>query len=209
MYYTLNAARLPDGSTHPYLRPLNIVRNRNEIIRRGNARNAQQQPLSLEQIQKYGSPHDAFHDDPNIKSHQYSAQVTNTIYAARTAALHELADGIIAGKDHLETSILVDVSGSMTWNPHGGVMGPDGMIRYHDQPSNIVLTRNLIHRCLQHMVPRAQREHPQQKGIDLFSFSTYGQFHGQISAQHFDAEWNSKINMGGGTQIMQGLQFAI
>lgn len=157
LYYTLNAARLPDGSQHPTIRPLNINRNRNEIIRRGNARNAQQKPLSLEVIHQYGSAHDAFHDDGQIKSHDYSAQVANKVYEARTAALHELADGIMHGRDHLETMILVDVSGSMLWNPHDGVWGPDGIRRFHDQPANIVLVKNLVHRSLQHMVPSTLR----------------------------------------------------
>jgi hypothetical protein len=61
--------------------------------------------------------------DRQIKSHQYSAQVPNIVYDARRAALHELAEGIIHGTDHLETMLLIDISGSMTWNPHGGMMG--------------------------------------------------------------------------------------
>lgn len=206
LYYTLNAARLPDGSKAPHLRPLNIMRNRNEIIRRGNARNALQTPLPLDVVEKYGSPHDAFHDDKQIHSHEYSAQVRNTVYEARTEALHELADGIIAGKDHLETMILVDVSASMTWNPHRGVVGPDGIRRVHDQPSNITLVRNLVHRCLQHMIPRAQREHPDQRGIDLFTFSTAGRYVGQITASSFDVFWDRNVSLGGGTCIMQGWQ---
>ena len=206
LYYTLNHARLANGQTHPTLYPLNINRDRNTIIRRGNARNALQSPLPLEVIRNYGSKHDAFQEDPQIKSHEYSYQVTNTVYEERTAALHELAEGIQSGRDHLETMILVDVSGSMTWNPHQGVVGPDGIRRYHDQPSNIALVRNLVHRCLHHMIPRAQREHPRQSGIDLFSFSSYGRFHGQISANQFDRDWSSEIKMGGGTRIMTGWQ---
>jgi hypothetical protein len=61
--------------------------------------------------------------DRQIKSHEYSAQVPNIVYEARRTALHELAEGIIHGTDHLETMLLIDVSGSMTWNPHGGMMG--------------------------------------------------------------------------------------
>lgn len=206
LYYTLNSARLPDGSKPRYLKPLNMLRNRNEIIRRGNARNALQKPLSLEMVQRYGSPHDAFHSDKQIKTHDYSPQVQNNIYEARIAALHELADGINSGRDHLETMILVDVSGSMSWNPHGGITGPDGIRRFHDQPPNIVLVKSLVHRCLFHMIPRTQREHPSQKGIDLFTFSSFGKYLGEITTTNFERDWRSKINLGGGTRIMQGWQ---
>lgn len=206
LYYTLNHARLADGSIHPKLYPLNIRRDRNEIIRRGNARNALQKPLDLQMIRRYGSKHDAFQDDPQIKSHHYSEQVKNTVYEARTAALHELADGLQAGMDHLEVMLLLDVSGSMTWDPHRGVNGPDGITRYHDQPPNIALVKNLVHRCLHHMIPRTQREHPYQKGIDLFSFSSHGHYHGQITANNFDQDWNRMITMGGSTRIMTGWQ---
>ncbi|MCJ1477643.1 hypothetical protein MMC13_006316 [Lambiella insularis] len=206
LYYLLNNGVMPDGSRHASIRPLNINRDRYTIIRRGNQRNARQVHLDPQKLSVYRSSGDVFQTDRQIKSHEYSDQVPNTVYEARTKALHELADGILHGTDHLETMLLIDVSGSMTWNPHGGVMGPDGMIRYHDQPSNILLVQHLVRRVLNHMVPRAQREHPTQRGIDTVTFSSYGTYIGQLSTTHFAQDWNSKVRLGGGTQVMQGWQ---
>ena len=206
LYYFLNSGTMPDGSRHPTLRPLNIVRDRNTIIRRGNARNARQVHLDAEKVAAYKSTGDVFQSDKQIKSHSYSDQVPNTIYAARTQALHELADGILHGTDHLETMLLIDVSGSMTWNPHSGILGPDGITRYHDQPSNIALVQHLVHRCLHHMIPRAQKAHPSQTGIDTVTFSSYGVSIGPLTTTTFAHDWNSKVHLGGGTQVMQGWQ---
>lgn len=102
---------------------------------------------------------------------------------------------------------MLDVSTSMTWNPHGGICGPDGITRY-DKPSNIQLVHNLVHRVLHHMVPRAQKENPDQLGIDTVTFSTYGKYVGRISAANFRRDWDWKVRpeIGGGTQIMQGWQ---
>ena len=127
LYYLLNNGVMPDGSMHPVMRPLNINRDMYTIIRRGNERNARQVHLDAQKLAAYQSPGDVFQSDKQIKSHRYSDQVPNVVYAARTAALHELADGILHGTDHLETMLLIDVSGSMTWNPHQGMRGPDGL----------------------------------------------------------------------------------
>jgi hypothetical protein len=178
------------------------------IIRRGNERNARQVMIDPNIIAQYHSPGDVFRSDRQIKSHEYSAQVPNITYDARRMALDELAEGIMHGTDHLETMLLIDISGSMTWNPHGGMMGPDGVRRYHDQPPNILLVEHLVHRVLHHMIPRAQREHPAQKGIDTVTFSTYGAYIGQLTTAHWRQDWATKVGsrLGGGTQVMQGWQ---
>jgi hypothetical protein len=123
LYYLLNNGVLPDGQKHAPMRPLNIVRDRNTIIRRGNERNARQVHIDAQKLAAYQSRGDVFHSDKQIQSHNYSAQVPNTITPSRQRALHELADGIQHGTDHLETMLLIDVSGSMTWNPHDGLVG--------------------------------------------------------------------------------------
>ncbi|KAI8618138.1 hypothetical protein BC830DRAFT_1061736 [Chytriomyces sp. MP71] len=104
--------------------------------------------------------------------------------------------------------ILMDVSGSMLWDPRNGVIGPDGIRRFHNQPANLELVRHLMHRCLNHMVPRAQREHAKQYGIPTVTFSSRATFVGQMSASQFDHDWHNKIrpNLGGGTQVMMGWQ---
>ncbi|OZJ03676.1 hypothetical protein BZG36_03533 [Bifiguratus adelaidae] len=206
LYYLLNNGRTPDGATHPRLRPLNINRDRDAIIRRSNERMARQQRLDAKKLVRYQSPGDIFRSDKQIRSHQYSDQVRNVIYEARQRALHELADAIIQGTDHLETMLLIDVSGSMTWNPHRGIQGPDGITRYHDQPSNIRLVEHLVHRTLHHMIPRAQREHPNQSGIDTVTFSNTGTYIGQLTTANFNHDWRTKVRLGGGTQVMQGWQ---
>ena len=206
LYYLLNNGVMPDGSKHPHLRPLNVNRDMRTIIQRGNERNARQVHLDAQKLAAYQSPGDVFQSDKQIKSHSYSDQVPNVVYAARTAALHELADGILHGTDHLETMLLLDVSTSMTWNPHRGLVGPDGIRRYHDQPSNICLVEHLVHRVLNHMIPRAQREHPEQQGIDTVTFSSYGHHVGQLSSSNFTIDWRQKVKLGGGTQVMQGWQ---
>ena len=206
LYYLLNNGVMPDGSMHPVIRPLNINRDMYTIIQRGNERNARQVRLDAHKLAEYESVGDVFQSDKQIKSHRYSDQVPNTAYEARTAALHELAEGILHGIDHLETMLLIDVSSSMTWNPHGGIRGPDGIQRFHDQPSNIRLVEHLVHRVLHHMIPRQQKEHPTQLGIDTVTFSTYGKYVGQISADRFAQDWNRQIQLGGGTRVMQGWQ---
>lgn len=208
LYYLLNNGVMPDGSTHAPLYPLNPSMHMYKIIKRGNERNARQTMIPPEIVRQFQSPGDVFLVDPQIHSHEYSAQVPNVVYDARRQALHELADGIIHGTDHLETMLLIDVSTSMTWNPHGGMVGPDGIRRFHDQPSNIQLTEHLVHRVLHHMVPRAQKEHPRQLGVDAVTFSSYGHYVGQLSAANFRQDWNQKVRryLGGGTQVMQGWQ---
>ena len=206
LYYLLNNGVMPDGSRHAKMRPLNINRDRNTIIRRGNERNARQVALDAQTLANYQSSGDVFQSDKQIQSHRYSDQVPNIVYEARTAALHELAEGIQHGTDHLETMLLIDVSSSMTWNPHGGMTGPDGIRRFHDQPSNINLVEHLVHRVLHHMIPRQQKEHATQQGIDTVTFSTHGLYRGQISANRFRQDWKKLLPFGGGTQVMQGWQ---
>ena len=209
LYYFLNNGTMPDGSKHaPLGRPLNVNRDMYTILRRGNERNARQVMIDRDIVVQFHSPADVFNLDTQIKSHEYSAQVPNVVYQARRNALHELADGIIHGTDHLETMLLLDISSSMTWNPHSGMVGPDGVRRYHDQPANIRLVEHLVHRVLHHMIPRAQKEHPAQRGIETVTFSSWGTYVGQLSARNFRGEWGSKIQnrLGGGTQVMQGWQ---
>ncbi|KAJ7801492.1 hypothetical protein B0H13DRAFT_2498331, partial [Mycena leptocephala] len=208
LYYVLNNGVMSDGQKHAPMRPLNIVRDRNTIIRRGNERNARQVHIDAQKLAAYQSRGDVFHSDRQIQSHTYSGQVPNTITPARQRALHALAEGLQQGVDHLETMILIDVSGSMTWNPHDGVIGPDMARRFHDQPPNIVLVQNLVHRVLHHMIARARREHPRQEGIDTVTFSSYGTFVGRLSAANFSRDWAERVasQLGGGTQVMQGWQ---
>ncbi|GJJ71308.1 hypothetical protein EMPS_03658 [Entomortierella parvispora] len=206
LYFVLNNGKSPDGKKHPTLRPLNIRRDLSTIMMQANMRMSLQVPIDPGRLAMYQSPGDIFQYDPRTKSHEYSSQVTNVVYEARREALHQLAEGLHNGTDHLETMLLIDVSGSMGWDPRNGVWGPDGRIRYHDQPSNIALVEHLVHRVLHHMVPRAQKEHPTQHGIDTVTFSSSGKYVGQISAHNFPRDWRNGVRVGGGTQVMRGWQ---
>lgn len=206
LYFMLNNGKSPDGKKHPPLRPLNIRRDWTTILAQAQFRMNQQMPIDPSRLAMYMSPGDVFQYDPGTVSHAYSNQVTNVVYEARRAALHELAEGLHKGTDHLETMLMIDTSGSMGWDPHKGVRGADGVLRYHDQPSNISLVENLVHRVLHHMVPRAQREHPNQVGIDTVTFSSSGRHVGQLSASNFKHDWWRSVRVGGGTQVMQGWQ---
>jgi hypothetical protein len=63
LYYLLNNGVMPDGSRYEYMRPLNINRDRNTIIRCGKARNARQQRFDAHKLAVYRSPGDVFHND--------------------------------------------------------------------------------------------------------------------------------------------------
>ncbi|KAG0039981.1 hypothetical protein BGZ83_002685, partial [Gryganskiella cystojenkinii] len=206
LYFLLNNGNSPDNIKHPQLRPLNVNRDMPTIIRQANQRMARQAPLDSRRLAMYQSPGDIFLYDKQTRSHQYSDQVQNVVYEARRRAIHDLAEGLQNGTDHIETMLLIDVSGSMGWDPHSGVRGPDGIVRFHDQPSNISLVEHLVHRVLHHMVPRAQRQHPNQLGIDTVTFSSSGRYVGQISARNFQRDWKNGVVIGGGTQVMQGWQ---
>ncbi|KAJ3121669.1 hypothetical protein HK100_012277, partial [Physocladia obscura] len=65
--------------------------------------------------------------------------------------LHNLADELQRGSKHLETMFLIDMSSSMTVDPHKCGIGPDNVRRVHDQPCNVDLVKNLVQRLLKHM----------------------------------------------------------
>ena len=206
LYYLLNNGATPDGTERTTLRLLSIVEDWAAIIARGKERNERQVRLDAQDLAKYQSTKDVFKSDKEINPSNYSDQVPNDVYVTRQAALHELAEGIQNGTDHLETMLLIDVSSSMTWNPHYGIRGPHNLLIHHDQPKNIRLVEHLVHRVLHHMIPRAQKVHRDQKGIDTVTFSNYGEYIGPLSTSDFQKQWAEKVSLGGGTQVMQGWQ---
>ena len=208
LYYLLNHGVAPDGTKLDRQWPLNNKNGIEHIIARGEKRTAREVRFDVAKLAVYQSPGDVFLSDKQTKSRDYSAQVPMVVSAARQAALSELAAGIANGTDHLETMLLIDISDPMTWNPHQGIEGPDHLVRRHDQPSNIRLVEHLVHRVLQHMIPRAQKEHHEQKGIDTVTFSDQSHYIGPFSTSEFRKEWTSKVRLrlGGGTQVLQGWQ---
>lgn len=220
LYYLLNNWVAADGTRPVKHSPLNKNSISEDLVVNGENRKARQVRLDAGKLAKYPSPGDVFYSDEQTGSREYSAQVPRAFCAAREAALCELAEGIRKGTDHLETMLLIDVSDPMTWNPHQGIEGPDyvltrdakggpskvKVVRHYDQPSNIRLVEHLVHRVLQHMIPRAQKEHPSRQGIRTATFSSEGRYLGPLSVSDFQGEWSSQIRLGGSTRVMPGWQ---
>jgi len=95
--------------------------NFQELTRRGEARNALAVKIDPARLAAYRSKGDVFLGDINMRTLDYSTQVSNITYDARMKALEELADGIIHGTDNLETMLMIDISDSMKWNPKNGM----------------------------------------------------------------------------------------
>ena len=66
LYYLLNNGVMPDGSTHQPMRFLNIYRDRDTIIRRGNKGNARRQAIDAATLAAYRSAGDDFHNDKQV-----------------------------------------------------------------------------------------------------------------------------------------------
>ncbi|KAJ3075436.1 hypothetical protein HDU98_008174, partial [Podochytrium sp. JEL0797] len=196
LYYVLNHMVFPGGGAAPAtrnLKPINMRWNRAEYIRRGNARNARAQPIQPSLAEKYTSPSDAVMMTPNLHSHAYSHQVPPAAHLARTQALHDLAAELQHGTEHLEPMVMIEMSASMHLNPRLGVVGPDRVLRFHDQPSNIALVKNLVHRVLGHMVPRVQMQHADQDGVPTIAFGGRAFHVGNLSRDRFEADWHKKV----------------
>ena len=220
LYYFLNNCVAADGTRLHKKLPFNENSISENRVEHGERREERQVQLDADKLAKYRSPGDVFYSDKQTESWDYSAQVPRALCAAREAALLELAAGIRKGTDHLETMLLIDVSDPMTWNPHQGIEGPDyvltrhetggpykvKVVRKYDQPPNIRLVEHLVHRVLQHMIPRAQKVHPSRQGIFTATSSSEGRYLGPLSVSDFRGEWSSRIHLGGPTRVMPGWQ---
>ncbi|KAI9352615.1 hypothetical protein BDR26DRAFT_849563, partial [Obelidium mucronatum] len=191
LYYVLNNMERPNHVVGT-LKPVNKY-NRGEYLRRGQTRSALANPLDDSIVAKYCSRADTFLTSPNITRRFYSPQIPHKGHPNRAQALLELASGINMGNEHLETMIMIDMSESMSVDPTKGVHGKDGITRYHDQPPTLAVVKNLVHRFLKHMVPRTQRQYPDQDGIPLVAFSGRAEFCGSISPNRFQNDWRTKI----------------
>jgi hypothetical protein len=112
------------------------------------------------------------------------------------------------GRQNLETMLLLDVSGSMFSDPSGRQLGLDGVVRRHLQPANVVLVEHMVHRLLQHMVPRSASG----EGIETVLFSSRAAAIGKLTTKDFSTRWKRNVRQNsvamGGTQVMQGWQAA-
>lgn len=122
--------------------------------------------------------------------------------------MRKFADDLRSGRQGLETMLFLDVSGSMFSDPSGWQLGLDGVVRRHLQPTNVVLVEHMVHRLLQHMVPRSA----DGEGVETVLFSSRAAAIGKLDMREFGKEWKRRVRhhsvARGGTQVMQGWQVA-
>ncbi|KAJ3011037.1 UNVERIFIED_CONTAM: hypothetical protein HDU68_001855 [Siphonaria sp. JEL0065] len=188
LYYVLNNMEHAWHGKPMKLKPISFRYSRSQYLKRGELRGATAVPFDESVLARYSSPIDTF-KLIQTKNQEYSKQVPRLGHSNRTAALMELADH----GDQLETMVMVDFSDSMTADPRLGVIGKDGIKRFHDQPTNLMLVKNLLHRLLNHMTPRTQRLYPDRDGVPIIAFGGKAEYCGNISAKRFDADWRTKV----------------
>ncbi|UZJ56243.1 hypothetical protein CBS101457_005563 [Exobasidium rhododendri] len=102
-----------------------------------------------------------------------------------------------------DTMILLDVSGSMDFDPVRPVYDQYMITSYArgTQPKNKDVARAIIRRFTDAM---ANHDHT-FNGYDLITFSSKAAYIGSITHKNLDAMWN-KVRIGGGTRVMTGWQ---
>ncbi|KAJ3232036.1 hypothetical protein HDU78_007353 [Chytriomyces hyalinus] len=187
LYFVLNHMRLPNGQKSKQMTPVSMLFNKASYFRQAQLRNESAQQLPQDIQERYKSPFDI--------SQNYSAQVPHIgNYAERTAAIHALSnDPVVQGTDHLETMILLDVSDCMIWDPRKGIRGPDKVFRYSEEPPSIDLVKQLLHRLMNHMVPREQQHDPSEYGIRTITFAGEASYVGKLSRTRFNTDWKEKV----------------
>nr|POE99418.1 hypothetical protein CFP56_52810 [Quercus suber] len=102
-----------------------------------------------------------------------------------------------------DTMILLDVSGSMDFDPLRPVYDQYLITRYErsTQPKNKDVAKAIIRRFTD-----AMENHDHQfRGYDLTTFSTSATYIGTINHKNFDRMWRN-VFLGGGTRVMTGWQ---
>ncbi|KAI4730329.1 hypothetical protein E4T49_01700 [Aureobasidium sp. EXF-10728] len=102
-----------------------------------------------------------------------------------------------------DTMILLDISGSMDFDPIRPVYDQYLITGYapSTQPKNKDVAKAIIRRFIDAM---ANHDH-EFNGYDLITFSSHARFVGTITHTSLDKTWN-KISIGGGTRVMTGWQ---
>ncbi|KAI5240551.1 hypothetical protein E4T43_05977 [Aureobasidium subglaciale] len=102
-----------------------------------------------------------------------------------------------------DTMILLDVSGSMDFDPARPTYDQYLITGYSPstQPKNKDVAKAIIRRFIDAM---ANHDHAFE-GYDLVTFSSHAKVIGTVSHKNLDATWN-KVAIGGGTRVMTGWQ---
>lgn len=102
-----------------------------------------------------------------------------------------------------DTMILLDVSGSMGFDPvrpiYDQYLITDYMRSY--QPKNKDVAKAIIRRFIDAL---ANHDH-QQDGYDLITFANHSQYVGKVNHRNYDRMWQN-VHFGGGTRVMTGWQ---
>jgi hypothetical protein len=103
-----------------------------------------------------------------------------------------------------DTMILLDVSGSMDFDPLRPVYNQYLITNYtrSTQPKNKDVAKSIIRRFADAM---ANHDHS-NAGYDLTTFANSAKYIGTINHRNLDSMWSSKVRFGGGTRVMTGWQ---
>ncbi|KAL8280502.1 hypothetical protein RQP46_007150 [Phenoliferia psychrophenolica] len=142
---------------------------------------------------EYFDPRDQCHIQHTSKG--YSNQVVQTEFTP-------FDDAEVPSDD---TMILLDVSGSMDFQPQRPryenllITGYD----YTTQPKNKDVAKAIVRRFTQAMAKHDH--HRKQSGYDLVTFSSQAKYVGRLSNASFEYVWQN-VQVGGGTRVMTGWQ---
>ena len=180
LYWVLNHREDPSGETRTRLKP--------DFISEMNMARARM-ATAIEPPPTYFDPRDTCH--VQHKSSGYSKQVMPPPF--RPFDRPEVAAD--------DTMILLDVSGSMDFQPLRPVYDQYLITSYVNgtQPKNKDVARAIIRRFTDAM---ANHDH-QSAGYDLVTFSSHAQYIGIVNHENFDRVW-SGVQIGGQTRVMTG-----
>lgn len=186
LYWVLNHRDDPMGHTRTRLKP-DFISEMNMATERM-ARAVEPPPL-------YFSDDDTCHVQHTSKG--YSPQVM-------PPPLHIVERRELPTDD---TMILLDVSGSMDFQPVRPVYDQYLITQYAkgSQPKNKAVAKAIVRRFTDAMI---NHDHltSSSSGYDLVTFSSYATYIGSITHANLDTLWESRVRFGGLTRVMTGWQ---
>ncbi|KPI36344.1 uncharacterized protein AB675_7341 [Cyphellophora attinorum] len=189
LYWVLNHRDSPDGITRTRLKPDFISEMDMARARMASA---------VEPPPQYFSPDDTCHVQHTDTKGGYSRQVM-------PPPLH-IVDRPEQPTD--DTMILLDVSGSMDFDPVRPVYDQYLITQYVSgtQPKNKDVAKAIIRRFTDALSHHDHISQSGNDGYDLVTFSSQATYIGRINHANLDHHWNTKVRLGGGTRVMTGWQ---
>ena len=107
-----------------------------------------------------------------------------------------------------DTMILLDVSGSMDFDPVRPVYQQYLITNYvaGTQPKNKDVAKAIIRRFTDALANHDHMSHSGNDGYDLVTFSSAASYIGSINHANLEHLWRTKVRLGGGTRVMTGWQ---